>query len=123
MRQAKRTRVSVKLPKFKVRIHLDAKEALEGMGIKPAITDPDFEPMLVNPPGDLAITAIVHEAFISVDEAGTEAAAATGAVVSIRGALKPATHTFHADRPFTFFVVDKPTGAILFAARVTNPAG
>lgn len=123
MRKNLRTnRISVKLPKFEIRSNLDAKEMLEGMGMKATIQKPDFTPMFVNPDPELAISAILHEAFLSVDEAGTEAAAATGIAAGTTGMPAPAEKEFHADRPFTYFVVDKPTGAILFVARVTNPA-
>jgi serpin B len=76
----------------------------------------------MSPRGDeLLIQEVVHEAFISVDEAGTEAAAATAVVVGIVSA--PAvTVDLTVDRPFLFLIRDDETGAILFVGRVLDPS-
>lgn len=76
----------------------------------------DFSAMSDEP---VHISAVVHEGFIRVDEAGTEAAAAT-AMMAVTGMPAPATADFNADRPFTFMIMDKPTGQILFVARVVD---
>ena len=72
----------------------------------------------------LYISAIVHKAFVDVNEAGTEAAAATAVVISTKKSgpapLPPAT--FHADRPFVFLIRDRATDTIFFVGRVANPA-
>ena len=71
----------------------------------------------------LRISNIVHEAFVSVDEEGTEAAAATGMWAipeDYRPPLEPITITL--DRPFIFLIRDEPTGAILFLGRVMDPS-
>ena len=69
------------------------------------------------------IGAVIHQANITVDEEGTEAAAAT-AVVMVETALpepeEPVVLTF--DRPFTFWLRDRGTGAVLFAGRVNDPS-
>ncbi|WP_437878182.1 serpin family protein [Sorangium sp. So ce513] len=68
------------------------------------------------------IQAVIHKAFIGVDEAGTEAAAATAVVFGQSGAgtfREPASIVL--DRPFFFFISDVPTGALLFAGRVNDP--
>ena len=67
---------------------------------------------------DLFIQEIVHKAFVSVDEAGTVAAAATGVVVGITS-LPPSVTV---DRPFVFLIHDIETGAILFVGRVADPS-
>ena len=65
---------------------------------------------------------VYHKAFVDVNEEGTEAAAATGVVVSLKGAPGgDTTPVFRADHPFVFLIVDKDTGTILFAGRVVNP--
>ena len=66
---------------------------------------------------ELWIDDVVHKAFVSVDESGTEAAAATGSIMvaSIPGIVT-------VDRPFIFLIRDLKTGAILFIGRVVNPA-
>ena len=67
--------------------------------------------------------AVLHKAFASVDEAGTEAAAAT-AVVMERGMPPPPKDPvlFRADRPFLFLIRHRPTGAILFLGRLVDPS-
>jgi serpin B len=62
----------------------------------------------------------MHRAFLDVSEEGTEAAAATGAVVSLVAAMaRPAV--FRADHPFLFFIRDSASGAVLFAGRLESP--
>jgi serpin B len=68
---------------------------------------------------ELYITAVVHKAFVDVNEQGTEAAA-TGVVVGITSVQ--ITPTFRADHPFVFLIRDNQTGSILFLGRVANPA-
>jgi serpin B len=66
------------------------------------------------------LQAVLHKAFIAVAEKGTEAAAATAVVVG-RTSL-PVGLNVEVNRPFLFFVLDEPTGAILFQGRVADPA-
>jgi serpin B len=95
--------------------------ALADMGMPIAFSDQaDFSGM-VTMEGDpqFSITDVVHKAYIRVDEAGTEAAAATGIVVGVTS--MPQYITVSVDRPFIFAIVDMPTGAILFTGRVLDP--
>ena len=69
---------------------------------------------------DLAITDILHKAFILLDESGTEAAAATAVIVG-ETSVPTADVVLTIDRPFLFFIRDNPTGSILFAGRVLDP--
>ena len=66
---------------------------------------------------DLKIDDVIHKAFISVDEAGTEAAAATGVSI-VLSSIQP---VLRVDRPFIFLIRDAPTGTILFLGRVVDP--
>ena len=66
---------------------------------------------------NLFISNVLHKAFISVNEAGTEAAAATAVIVNY-GAL-PLQITIN--RPFIFFIRDINTNTILFVGRIINP--
>jgi len=68
----------------------------------------------------LKIGDIYHKAFIKVDEAGTEAAAAT-AVIMVPTSAEYSPPRFVADRPFIYLIKDKFSGAILFMGRVTDP--
>ena len=68
---------------------------------------------------DLTLSQVVHKAFIDVNEEGTEAAAATGGVMSLTAFAQPVT--FRADHPFVFLLRDTKSGAILFAGRYESP--
>lgn len=121
------TTVALSLPRFTVDppAPIDLAKALQELGMKQAFdrNAADFTG-IANPadPSDrLFIGAVLHKAFVKVDEKGTEAAAAT-AIAMPRGAgLPPKTTPFKVDRPFLFFIVERPTGLILFIGRVTEP--
>jgi serpin B len=78
----------------------------------------DFSGMTGAP--DLCISEVLHKAFVSVDEAGTEAAAATAVIVGETAAPGQQVEVT-IDRPFIFLIRDIETGAILFVGRVLNP--
>jgi serpin B len=78
----------------------------------------DFSGMTGNK--DLTIADVVHKAYVAVDEQGTEAAAATGVVMSAMAVMNQNNVTI--DQPFIFMIRDIQTGAILFVGRVLNPA-
>jgi serpin B len=63
---------------------------------------------------------VLHKAFVSVDEAGTEAAAATAVIVG-ETAIPEQPVEVTIDHPFIFLIRDIETGAILFVGRVLNP--
>lgn len=69
----------------------------------------------------LWIDNIIHKAFVSVDEEGTEAAAATAVLMTGAGPDQPKPVNFIIDRPFIFLIRDTETGTILFMGRVLNP--
>ena len=66
---------------------------------------------------------MIHEAFIVVDEAGTEAAAATAVVMDLRAAMPGEMIELEINRPFLFSLYDRETGEILFIGRVADPTG
>ncbi|RKZ13640.1 serpin family protein [bacterium] len=68
---------------------------------------------------ELAITSVLHKAFIDVNEAGTEAAAATAVLIGTTSMPPQATLTL--DRPFLYMIWDRGTGAVLFLGRVSDP--
>ena len=116
-------RVDVALPKFKVEAGFELQKALSAMGMPVAFSgDADFSG--INGRRDLFISAVIHKAFVDVNEEGTEAAAATAVLMPRSAAARPEPlMTFRADHPFVFLIRDKPTGSILFLGRVTNPQG
>ncbi len=67
----------------------------------------------------LYIWAVVHKAFVDVNEEGTEAAAATGVIMKTKA--EPVQRVFRADHPFLFLIRDARHGSVLFLGRVTDP--
>jgi serpin B len=111
--------VALSLPKFEVESDFSLVEALTAMGMPDAFSDAaDFSGMTGS--RDLFIAEVVHKAFVSVDEAGTEAAAAT-AVVMVEMAMPEEPVEVTVDRPFVFLIRDIETGAVLFVGRVVDP--
>lgn len=122
-------RVDVSLPRFEVSPpSMPLGDELKAMGMPLAFDrkKADFTKMgnPPNPEEQLFIQKVFHKAFVKVDEKGTEAAAATAVVMGAKGGGAPQKSVeFRADHPFLFFVVDKPSGLVLFMGRVTDPAG
>lgn len=113
--------VQVEIPKFKTTQSLELNEVLSKMGMQEAFTpQADFSSMTGGK--DLMINAVVHKAFIAVDEKGTEAAAATGVSMNLTSMLIPEDLTyFRADRSFIYMIADMHTGTILFMGRMAQP--
>jgi serpin B len=109
--------VTLTMPKFEFDSEFSLKDTLAGMGMPAAFYWADFSGMTGT--RDLYISAVLHKAFVSLDEAGTEAAAAT-AVILEEEAPEPRVEVT-IDRPFIFLIRDIETGAILFVGRVLNP--
>jgi serpin B len=72
--------------------------------------------------GPLFLDQVVHQAYVRVDEKGTEAAAATGVIGGFGGVAPPPRRVvFRADHPFVFLIYDQRTRSILFLGRVMTP--
>jgi serpin B len=112
--------VILTMPRFEFDSSFSLKEALSAMGMPLAFSEmADFSGMTGN--RDLFIMDVVHKAFVSVDEEGTEAAAAT-AVIMGETAMPPSEAVeVTIDRPFIFLIRDIETGAILFVGRTLDP--
>lgn len=118
----KRVNVDVYLPKFKVTGEFKLREVLEELGMPLAFSQrADFSGMSGTP--ELAISEVVHKAFVDVNEQGTEAAAATAVGMTRMSMPVGPEATFRADHPFVFMIRDARSGSILFQGRVTNPKG
>lgn len=119
----KKRNVLVYLPKFTMTwgAH-DIRDALKSLGMTEAFNDTraDFSGMDGRRHW-LYISAILHKAFVDVNEEGTEAAASTAVVMTIRSMPDPLP-VFRADHPFLFLIQDYATRSILFMGRVANPA-
>ncbi|HEX6474270.1 MAG TPA: serpin family protein [Candidatus Limnocylindria bacterium] len=111
--------VDLTLPRFGIETNVDLEDALSTMGMPTAFGGAaDFSGITAD--AEAAISAVVHQANIDVDELGTEAAAATAAAMATSGPPRYVTMTV--DRPFLFVIRDLPTGTILFMGRVTDPS-
>jgi serpin B len=117
----KKQRVKVYLPKFKFETKYFMKEDLSDLGMPSVFSGlADFSGMTGQ--RDLSISQVIHQAFIDVNEEGTEAAAATAVVMEQSIARpKPKIPVFRADHPFVFMIQQKDSGNILFLGRVMNP--
>ncbi len=117
-------KLKLALPRFEYTSSFGLVEPLSRLGMPDAFAAgrADFTGMTADE--DLHIDAVVHKAFISVDEEGTEAAAATGVAVGTVS-IEPPTDPIEmrVDRPFVFVIRHTPTGAILFMGRVVDPRG
>ncbi|HEY3451092.1 MAG TPA: serpin family protein [Myxococcales bacterium] len=108
----------INLPKFGFEWKTSLAQALSGMGMGIAFTDAaDFSG--IHAGGGLLISDVIHQTFVKVDEAGTEAAAATAVVVGTTSMPVGQSVTF--DRPFLFLIRDVQTGAVLFVGHVYDP--
>jgi serpin B len=113
--------VQVSLPKFRVESQFSLGKALSAMGMPTAFTGKaDFSG--IDPKRGLAISEVVHKAFVDVAEQGTEAAAATGVTMRALAMRMPEQPVvFRADHPFLFLIRDTASGVVLFIGRLVNP--
>jgi serpin B len=114
------SQVELTLPKFKIESEIGLSNALKELGMKDAFdpTKADFSGM--DGAKDLYISDVLHKAWVTVDENGTEAAAATGVIVGTTS-MPIDIKEMKIDHPFIFMIRDIKTGAILFIGRVMNP--
>ncbi len=115
-------KVAFTIPKFKIEESFDLEKVLKKMGMKSAFgKKADFSGM--NKKNNLYLSKVLHKAFIEVDEAGTEATAATAIVLNRKSAStnnKPPV-IFRADQPFIFMIRENSTNSILFIGHYVNP--
>ena len=108
----------ISIPKFEFDTKYFMNDALSAMGMSTAFTDSaDFSGMTGK--DGLLISFVIHQAYVKVDEEGTEAAAATAVGVDVTS-VSPRKE-FRADNPFVFIIQEKETGNILFMGRVVDP--
>lgn len=116
--------VSLAMPKFEFKSEFSLQSALIDMGIAEAFRPPgdgsgaDFTGITER--RELFIQDVIHQAFIAVDETGTEAAAATAVIIGLTAVADPPIPVT-IDRPFVFMIEHSSTGEILFMGQVTNP--
>nr|AAO15303.1 MSTP057 [Homo sapiens] len=110
--------VEVSLPRFKLEESYDMESVLRNLGMTDAfeLGKADFSGMSQT---DLSLSKVVHKSFVEVNEEGTEAAAATAAIMMMRCARF--VPRFCADHPFLFFIQHSKTNGILFCGRFSSP--
>jgi serpin B len=113
--------VGLVLPRWTFRTEAPLNDALTALGMTLPFEagHADFSGMTSE--AELFISAVLHQAFIAVDEEGTEAAAATAVVVMAMSAAPPLTPVV-VDRPFLFVIHDVEHGTPLFVGRVSDPS-
>ena len=113
-------KLKVSIPKFKFTYGTASlTDAFKALGMQDAFSSQLADFSAIDGSKSLSVGDIYHKAFISVDENGTEAAAATAAIMETSLAEQPVI--FVVDRPFIFVIRDRTTGAILFIGRILNP--
>lgn len=109
--------VELEMPKFKMTWKTDLKDVLADMGMKM-----EGFPKLFNGDLPLAISRVIHQSFLEVNEKGSEAAAATAIGIELTSA-PPTPQRITIDRPFIFFIREKHSGVILFSGQLIDPSG
>lgn len=114
-------RTDLAMPGFELRSRYELKPVLTALGMGVAFSDAaDFHGIASGL--DLKISEVVQEAWVKVDESGTEAAAATAVVFDAGAALEPEpARQIALDRPFLFLIRHEETGAVVFMGRVMDP--
>jgi serpin B len=118
------SRLDVSLPKLRLEQRYELTPALQTIGVRTAFTDrADFAG--ISPTGHLGVSRVVQNTFFAMDEAGVEAAAATGTGIVATAMPRPEAPpiVFNADHPFFLVLRDRNTGTIAFMGRVTSLAG
>jgi serpin B len=113
--------VNLRMPKFDFETAINANDVLQQLGmIEAFIPDgADFSGITMEDP--LYISDVVHKATITVDEQGTEAAAATAVIMATKSMPISDPINLVFDRPFMYAIMHEPTGTILFLGRVVQP--
>jgi serpin B len=113
--------VAVTLPRFKLTARFELAKQLAAMGMPRAFDrfKADFSGIS---DAKVGISEVIHQAFVDVNEGGTEAAAATAVIFKAASAVPVPPTIFRADHPFLFLLRDHRTGSILFVGRVIDPS-
>lgn len=116
------TEVCLAMPSFEFTSEFSLRETLAELGMENAFQEgrADFSGMSGS--RDLFVSDVIHEAYVKVDETGTEAAAATAVVIRGPTAAPIPPIELILDRPFVFVIMDDLSGSVLFMGRVADPS-
>ncbi|XP_051655446.1 serpin B6-like isoform X9 [Manacus candei] len=114
------TEVRVSLPRFKLEEDYDLKPILSCMGMPDAFDSGKADFSGMSSGNELVLSEVVHKSFVEVNEEGTEAAAATAAVMMFATSVR-IVPDFTADHPFLFFIRHNKSSSILFCGRFCSP--
>ncbi|XP_075389364.1 serpin B12 isoform X2 [Tenrec ecaudatus] len=111
--------VVVSFPQLTLEESYHLNSILQDMGIVDIFDESKADLSGISSSPNVFLSKIVHKTCLEVDEDGTEAAAASGAVGATRS--KTSYETFNANRPFLFFIRHNKTQTLLFYGRVCSP--
>ncbi|WP_304236795.1 serpin family protein [Jiulongibacter sediminis] len=112
------TKVDLRFPKLKMEYEKELNDVLVNMGV-PSIFSGNADLSKISPPaGKIVVGFVKQNAFVEIDEKGTEAAAVT--TIGIELTSVPQYTTFHVNKPFLFFIYEKTSGTIQFAGKILN---
>ncbi|XP_054840904.1 leukocyte elastase inhibitor-like [Eublepharis macularius] len=111
--------VEMYIPRFKLEQTFNLKSALQNLGMVDVFDRSKADLTGMSPSRQLFLSKVIHKAYVEVNEVGTEAAAATGAVVSNRSLVD--CEQFVADHPFLFYIQHNPTNTTLFLGKFCSP--
>ena len=114
-------KVEINIPRFRLENDFNLNEILENLGMKLAFIPDQADFSGMEPGHEIYIDQVFHKAFIDVNEAGTEAAAATAVLMAGKGFNPDEPQKITFDHPFLFFIQDRESGTILFIGQVINP--
>jgi serpin B len=115
--------VALSVPRFRLAgASVSVAQVLAQLGIHTAFDPGSADFSGITAAAMLYIKNVFHQAFIAVDEDGTEAAAASAVVFEDAG-IVPNQVSMVVDHPFFFAIRDLPTGTILFMGRIADPTG
>lgn len=117
LRKSRAQKVIISLPRFKSSSGFGLVEPLQALGMKDAFSESAADFSLITAERPFFVEAVFHKVYVTVDEEGTEAAAATG--LSHTDSFPEA---FDANHPFLFLIRDTKTSCILFLGRVADPS-
>ena len=123
LRALRKRKVIVLLPKFKMTSEFGLADVLRSLGMTDAFSLPPADFSGMDGKKDLFISAVIHKAFVEVNEEGTEAAAATAVVMGLTAVMPEQPPVFRADHPFTFIIRETESNSILFMGRVSKLEG